>query len=154
NRASCISCTRITSNPLQRRLSLPRRTTRLNSPRSSPRKTYGLHNFILRRASTSASVSSIILRGCKGMKIYPAIDILGGKAVRLRQGRKNDVTVYGDPLEMASKWVRKGAEWLHVVDLDGAFDGSPKNLQILQEMAIALPSAKIQVGGGIRGKAI
>jgi phosphoribosylformimino-5-aminoimidazole carboxamide ribotide isomerase len=88
------------------------------------------------------------------MKIYPAIDILGGKAVRLRQGRKSEVTVYGDPLEMASKWVRKGAEWLHVVDLDGAFDGSPKNLQILQEMAIALPSAKIQVGGGIRGTSV
>src|SRR5215471_14976556 len=88
------------------------------------------------------------------MKIYPAIDILGGKAVRLKQGRKNEVTVYGEPLEMASKWIRKGAEWLHVVDLDGAFDGSPKNLQIVEEMVIALPSAKIQVGGGIRSMSI
>src|SRR5215467_2056159 len=88
------------------------------------------------------------------MKIYPAIDILGGKAVRLRQGRKSDVTVYGDPLEMASKWVRKGTEWLHVVDLDGAFDGNPKNLQILQEIAVSFPAVKIQVGGGIRSMSI
>src|SRR5262245_36401226 len=84
------------------------------------------------------------------MKIYPAIDILGGNAVRLKQGRRTDVTVYGDPVEMAEKWVRKGAGWLHVVDLDGAFEGSPKNLPILLEMAAAVPTAKIQVGGGIR----
>jgi len=84
------------------------------------------------------------------MKIYPAIDILGGQAVRLKQGRKNAVTIYGDPLEMATKWVRKGAEWLHVVDLDGAFEGVPQNLNVLREMAAAVPGAKIQVGGGIR----
>jgi phosphoribosylformimino-5-aminoimidazole carboxamide ribotide isomerase len=84
------------------------------------------------------------------MKIYPAIDILGGKAVRLRQGRKADATVYGDPLEMAAKWVSKGAEWLHVVDLDGAFEGKPKNLELLREMVTAVPLVKIQVGGGIR----
>src|SRR5262245_31579357 len=88
------------------------------------------------------------------MKIYPAIDILGGKAVRLRQGRKTEATVYGDPLEMAPKWVHKGAEWLHVVDLDGAFEGSPKNLQTLREMAAALPSARIQLGGGVRSMPI
>src|SRR5262249_13661273 len=81
---------------------------------------------------------------------YPAIDILGGKAVRLKQGRKHEATVYGDPLEMAAKWVGKGAEWLHVVDLDGAFQGSPQNLQVLREMAAAVPMAKMQVGGGIR----
>jgi phosphoribosylformimino-5-aminoimidazole carboxamide ribotide isomerase len=84
------------------------------------------------------------------MKIYPAIDILGGRAVRLKQGRKNEATIYGDPVEMATKWVRKGAEWLHVVDLDGAFEGVPKNLTVLREMAAAVPAAKIQVGGGIR----
>src|SRR5204863_4869685 len=84
------------------------------------------------------------------MKIYPAIDILGGKAVRLVQGRQNEATVYGDPLEMAKKWVSKGAEWLHVVDLDGAFQGKPKNFEVLRDMAAALPNAKIQVGGGIR----
>jgi len=84
------------------------------------------------------------------MKIYPAIDILDGKAVRLRRGRRAEATVYGDPLEMATKWVSKGAEWLHVVDLDGAFLGRLKNLDLLREMAAAVPLAKIQVGGGIR----
>jgi phosphoribosylformimino-5-aminoimidazole carboxamide ribotide isomerase len=85
------------------------------------------------------------------MKIYPAIDILGGQAVRLIQGRKDQTTVYGDPIEMATKWVNKGAEWLHVVDLDGAFEGKPKNLGVLRDMTAAVPKAKIQVGGGIRG---
>ena len=84
------------------------------------------------------------------MKIYPAIDIMGGKAVRLKQGRKVDATVYGDPLEMAIKWVGRGAEWLHVVDLDGAFSGRLEHLDLLSEMAAAIPDAKIQVGGGIR----
>jgi len=84
------------------------------------------------------------------MKIYPAIDILGGQAVRLTQGRKDEVTVYGDPIEMATKWVRKGADWLHVVDLDGAFEGKPKNFEILRDMAAAVPRARLQVGGGIR----
>jgi phosphoribosylformimino-5-aminoimidazole carboxamide ribotide isomerase len=84
------------------------------------------------------------------MKIYPAIDILAGKVVRLKQGRLDQATVYGDPLEMAAKWVARGAEWLHVVDLDGAFEGEPKNIDLLCEMAGAVPSARIQVGGGIR----
>ena len=88
------------------------------------------------------------------MKIYPAIDILEGKAVRLRRGRRAEATVYGDPLEMARKWVSKGAEWLHVVDLDGAFLGRLKNLDLLREMAAAVPLAKIQVGGGIRSIAV
>jgi phosphoribosylformimino-5-aminoimidazole carboxamide ribotide isomerase len=88
------------------------------------------------------------------MKIYPAIDILGGKAVRLKQGRKSDATVYGNPLDMAEKWVGRGAEWLHVVDLDGAFQGKPKNLPVLREMAAAVPAAKIQVGGGIRSMTV
>jgi phosphoribosylformimino-5-aminoimidazole carboxamide ribotide isomerase len=88
------------------------------------------------------------------MRIYPAIDILGGKAVRLMQGRKNEVTVYGDPVEMAAKWAGKGAEWLHVVDLDGAFEGSPGNLPVLREMAASVAGAKLQVGGGIRSMAV
>jgi phosphoribosylformimino-5-aminoimidazole carboxamide ribotide isomerase len=88
------------------------------------------------------------------MKIYPAIDILGGKAVRLVQGRKHDATVYGDPIEMAAKWVGKGADWLHVVDLDGAFEGAPRNLPVLREMARAVPATKIQVGGGVRNMSV
>src|SRR5690349_3293514 len=88
------------------------------------------------------------------MKIYPAIDILGGKAVRLKQGRKSDATIYGDPVEMANKWVNKGAEWLHVVDLDGAFEGEPRDFDVLRKMASSVPGAKIQVGGGIRSMSI
>jgi phosphoribosylformimino-5-aminoimidazole carboxamide ribotide isomerase len=88
------------------------------------------------------------------MNIYPAIDILGGKAVRLKQGRKAEATVYGDPLEMATRWVTKGAEWLHVVDLDGAFFGELKTLDLLRQMTEAVPAAKIQVGGGIRSMTI
>jgi phosphoribosylformimino-5-aminoimidazole carboxamide ribotide isomerase len=84
------------------------------------------------------------------MKIYPAIDILGGKAVRLRQGRVEDVTVYGQPLEMAERWFQAGAEWLHVVDLDGAFDGVPRNLNLIAEIAQTFPSLQIEVGGGVR----
>jgi phosphoribosylformimino-5-aminoimidazole carboxamide ribotide isomerase len=85
------------------------------------------------------------------MKIYPAIDIYGGKAVRLRQGRATDATVYGDPVEMAEKWASRGAEWLHVVDLDGAFEGVSKNLDVLRVMSrSAGKSVKIQTGGGIR----
>jgi phosphoribosylformimino-5-aminoimidazole carboxamide ribotide isomerase len=87
------------------------------------------------------------------MRIYPAIDILGGKAVRLKQGRKHEATVYGDPVEMAAKWVRKGADWLHVVDLDGAFEGAPRNLDVLRAIVAAVPEAKLQVGGGIRSMA-
>jgi phosphoribosylformimino-5-aminoimidazole carboxamide ribotide isomerase len=88
------------------------------------------------------------------MKIYPAIDILGGKAVRLKQGRAADATVYGDPLEMALRWVEKGAEWLHVVDLDGAFEGTPRNINLLRQMASTVPTAKIQVGGGVRSMSV
>jgi phosphoribosylformimino-5-aminoimidazole carboxamide ribotide isomerase len=88
------------------------------------------------------------------MTIYPAIDILDGKAVRLKRGLKAEAIVYGDPLEMATNWVSKGAEWLHVVDLDGAFLGKLKNLDLLREMAAAVPVAKIQLGGGIRSMAV
>ena len=88
------------------------------------------------------------------MKIYPAIDILGGKAVRLTQGRASDATVYGEPLEMAARWVGKGAEWLHVVDLDGAFEGRSQHLDILRDMAASVPMAKIQVGGGVRSMSV
>ena len=57
------------------------------------------------------------------MILFPAIDILNGRAVRLYKGDRNAVTDYGDPLEFAEKWAEAGAEWLHVVDLSGAFSG-------------------------------
>jgi phosphoribosylformimino-5-aminoimidazole carboxamide ribotide isomerase len=70
------------------------------------------------------------------MIIYPAIDIMGGKCVRLYQGRADQATVYADnPAEMAQKWVDEGAEFLHVVDLDGAFKGSPQNINAIREIA-------------------
>jgi phosphoribosylformimino-5-aminoimidazole carboxamide ribotide isomerase len=88
------------------------------------------------------------------MNIYPAIDILNGSAVRLRQGRKEDATVYGRPAEMAHRWSDAGAEWLHVVDLDGAFEGMPRNEQSIAEIVSTVPNLKVQVGGGMRSMAI
>ena len=55
------------------------------------------------------------------MILYPAIDMLDGQAVRLRQGKRDDVTIFGNPVELAKKWRSKGAEWLHLVDLTAAF---------------------------------
>ncbi len=88
------------------------------------------------------------------MNIYPAVDILKGKAVRLKQGRADDVTIYGQPLEMAQRWFNAGAQWLHVVDLDGAFGGAPANHDIIAQIARALPNLRVQVGGGIRSMAV
>ncbi len=83
------------------------------------------------------------------MIIFPAIDILDGKAVRLRQGRLDAVTVYNDdPVDQAKRWIDEGAEWLHVVDLDGAVTGQPVNASIIERIiALGVP---VQVGGGIR----
>jgi phosphoribosylformimino-5-aminoimidazole carboxamide ribotide isomerase len=88
------------------------------------------------------------------MNIYPAIDILNGQAVRLRQGRKEDATIYGKPAEMAQRWASAGAEWLHVVDLDGAFEGTPRNADCIAEIVSTAPGLKVQVGGGMRSLAI
>lgn len=84
------------------------------------------------------------------MQILPAIDILGGAAVRLRQGRYDQVTVYNDdPVEQARLWAEGGAEWLHVVDLDGARDGVPRNIDVIARIAREIP-VPVQTGGGIR----
>ena len=83
-------------------------------------------------------------------EIIPAIDIRGGKCVRLFQGDYDRETVYGeDPVAMARRWQEEGATRLHVVDLDGARDGVPVNLDLISRLtaAIAIP---VQVGGGIR----
>jgi phosphoribosylformimino-5-aminoimidazole carboxamide ribotide isomerase len=82
--------------------------------------------------------------------LYPAIDILGGKAVRLVQGRFDAPTVYEDhPLQAARSWVTEGARWLHVVDLDGAQTGEPVNLDHLKAIAESVP-VPLQCGGGLR----
>lgn len=84
------------------------------------------------------------------MILYPAIDISEGKAVRLKQGDFDDVTVYrDDPLEAARAWVQEGARFLHVVDLDGARTGSPQSLHHLQRITEELP-VPVQYGGGLR----
>lgn len=82
--------------------------------------------------------------------IIPAIDIKGGKCVRLFQGDFEKVTVFcDDPVEMALRWHQEGAERLHLVDLDGAAAGSPRNLALLRRIASSVP-IPVQVGGGIR----
>ncbi|MDG5471666.1 1-(5-phosphoribosyl)-5-[(5-phosphoribosylamino)methylideneamino]imidazole-4-carboxamide isomerase [Jeotgalibacillus sp. ET6] len=82
--------------------------------------------------------------------IYPAIDMRGGKCVRLTQGDYNQETVYGDsPFDMAKQFVDEGAEWIHMVDLDGAKDGKRINDEHVLRVVNELP-AKVQVGGGIR----
>ncbi|KAA0563148.1 1-(5-phosphoribosyl)-5-[(5-phosphoribosylamino)methylideneamino]imidazole-4-carboxamide isomerase [Bacillus sp. CH30_1T] len=84
--------------------------------------------------------------------IYPAIDMRGGKCVRLIQGDYNQETVYGDsPFDMAKKFADEGAEWIHMVDLDGAKEGSRINDEFVIAVAEKL-DAKVQIGGGIRSK--
>ena len=87
------------------------------------------------------------------MIIFPAIDILDGNCVRLIQGDYNQEKVYGDsPVDMAKQWEEKGAEYIHIVDLNGAKTGKSMNKDIIQEIA-ATVSIPVQVGGGIRSLA-
>jgi len=82
--------------------------------------------------------------------LYPAIDIRGGHAVRLFQGDYEQETAYdADPVDAAVRWAKDGAEFLHVVDLDGAKAGAPQNLEAVQRIAAAV-ECPIQVGGGLR----
>ena len=84
------------------------------------------------------------------MILYPAIDIRGGQAVRLLQGDYERETTYdADPVDAARRWADEGAEFLHVVDLDGARAGEPRNLEAVRRIAEAI-ACPIQVGGGLR----
>ena len=84
------------------------------------------------------------------MIIYPAVDVKEGRCVRLVQGEFDKVTVYSDnPVEMALKWEQLGAQYLHVVDLDGARTGHVQNIPTISEMAVKL-GIPLQMGGGIR----
>ena len=86
------------------------------------------------------------------MTIYPAIDIKGGRCVRLAQGRADRETVYAsDPAEVAAQFQSAGAAWVHVVDLDGAFAGEPKNLAAVGAMVAR--GLAVQFGGGLRTRA-
>lgn len=85
------------------------------------------------------------------MLIIPAIDLKDGKCVRLRQGLMDDATVFSDdPVAMADQWVQQGARRLHLVDLNGAFEGEPVNAGVVQAIAQKYPQLPIQIGGGIR----
>lgn len=85
------------------------------------------------------------------MLLIPAIDLKDGKCVRLRQGRMDDETVFSDdPVAMAQRWVDAGARRLHIVDLDGAASGRPRNSKIIRRITEANPDLPVQVGGGIR----
>lgn len=85
------------------------------------------------------------------MLLIPAIDLKDGKCVRLRQGRMDDVTIFSEnPAEVARKWADEGAERLHVVDLDGALNGTRANAAVIAEIVQACPELPIQVGGGVR----
>ena len=85
------------------------------------------------------------------MLLIPAIDLKEGKCVRLRQGRMEDDTVFSDdPVAVAGRWVDAGARRLHLVDLDGAFAGKPKNAEVIHRIVEAYPDVPVQIGGGIR----
>ena len=83
------------------------------------------------------------------MILYPAIDLMDGKAVRLRQGRREDATIYGDPVALADKWRSQGAQWLHLVDLGAAFEGKTSHLPLLKAVAAAF-GGPVELGGGLR----
>ena len=97
-----------------------------------------------------ALLRNFTTRRRRGVILYPAIDIMDGKAVRLVQGRFEDATTYhDDPLEAAQSWVDAGARYLHVVDLDGAKDGEPRSIEHLRRI-VQGTGVPVQYGGGLR----
>ena len=84
------------------------------------------------------------------MILFPAVDIKNGECVRLAQGKEDQVTVFGsDPVAQARIWADMGARYLHVVDLDGAFSGLPKNFELIKNICAEI-DIPVQLGGGIR----
>jgi phosphoribosylformimino-5-aminoimidazole carboxamide ribotide isomerase len=84
------------------------------------------------------------------MLLLPAIDLMGGEVVRLKRGLAAEKTVYSsDPVAFATKWEQAGADWLHLVDLDAAFSGEPKNLHHIERICAAV-SVPCELGGGMR----
>ncbi|MBU6507576.1 MAG: tRNA-dihydrouridine synthase, partial [Alphaproteobacteria bacterium] len=87
------------------------------------------------------------------MIVYPAIDLKDGRCVRLVRGEMNSATVFNDdPAAQARSFAAAGAKWIHVVDLDGAFAGKPRNVAAVEAIVKAVP-VKVQLGGGIRDAA-
>ncbi len=113
----------------------------------------GLRNFCL-SASLLGGNSTIPKYLNFVMLIIPAIDLKEGKCVRLSMGKKEHETVFSDnPVQVAEDWKTQGAEYIHVVDLDGAFEGEPKNMHIIKQIKENVDVC-IQVGGGIRHKQV
>lgn len=83
------------------------------------------------------------------MRVFPAVDILDGRCVQLVQGKRESATVYGEPLAWAERWITRGADALHVINLDGAFGASRKNAGLIQRL-VRETGIEIQLGGGIR----
>ncbi len=84
------------------------------------------------------------------MILLPAIDLMGGEVVRLKRGLASEKTVYSsDPVAFAKKWEDSGADWLHIVDLDAAFSGEPKNLDAIEKICAAV-NIPCELGGGMR----
>lgn len=89
------------------------------------------------------------------MILIPAIDLKDGKCVRLKQGRMSDATIFSDdPVAMARQWADAGCRRLHLVDLDGAFAGEPRNRDLIAAITAAVPRVPVQVGGGIRNEQV
>lgn len=83
------------------------------------------------------------------MKVYPAVDILGGRCVQLVQGKRESATDFGDPLSCATRWLEEGATALHVINLDGAFGKAQANAALIREL-VDETGVEVQLGGGIR----
>jgi phosphoribosylformimino-5-aminoimidazole carboxamide ribotide isomerase len=83
------------------------------------------------------------------MRIFPAVDILGGRCVQLVQGKRESATEFGDPITCATRWLDEGADALHVVNLDGAFGNCAKNADLIIDL-IHKTGVEIELGGGIR----
>src|SRR3954447_26291691 len=81
--------------------------------------------------------------------LLPAVDVAGGKAVRLTQGEAGTETNYGDPVDAASDWAEQGAKWIHGVDLDAAF-GRGNNLGVIKRVIRAARGVNVELSGGIR----
>lgn len=99
--------------------------------------------------SPSVALRTVVLEEQREMECIPAVDIRGGKAVRLLRGEFSSETVFGDPLEIAESYVASGARRLHVVDLDAALTGSLVNFDAVVSIATSL-GVPVQVGGGVR----
>src|SRR6266550_2357361 len=136
-------------SPRTPRWSRPLWTTAGRSPPSSGAAMSGPRNFIRRNRARGAYGCSPTLPGGPSVLVLPAVDVRGGRCVRLIQGAADRERVYGDdPAAAARRWEAAGAPWVHVVDLDGAFAGAPVNAEAIRRIieAVRIP---VEVGGGM-----